>query len=97
MKVDNSCERFYLTFAKRFDTLHTMSRTVKESPAKQPPLATGQVWELDDANLEIRLVGKTLVHYKHFVGKTKRAPVSLAGIKELTQFLKVHKAVLIEP
>ena len=56
---------------------------------------TGQVWQLADSKLEIGLVGKTLVHYKHFKGDTKRAPISLSGKTVLEKYLKENKAVLV--
>lgn len=59
-------------------------------------LRSGQVWELQDSNLLIGLIGKTLVHYKHYKGKTKRAPISLTGIKVLEEYLKENKAILVQ-
>lgn len=47
-----------------------------------------------DSNLEIGVVGKTLVHYKHYKGQLKRVPVSLASKRELGKFLREQKAVL---
>jgi hypothetical protein len=58
---------------------------------------TGQIWELNDSNLEIGLVGKTLVHYKLYKGKTKRAPTSLAPKNVLKKYLEKKKAVLTGP
>lgn len=55
---------------------------------------TGQVWELEGSNLHIGIVGKTLVHYKHFKGDLKRAPNSLAPKTVLEEYLKKNKAVL---
>jgi len=60
------------------------------------PLQSGQVWELADSNLQIGLVGKTLVHYKHYKGKTKRAPISLAAKYVLEKYLKENKAILVQ-
>lgn len=54
------------------------------------------MWELQDSNLQIGLIGKTLVHYKHYKGKTKRAPISLTGIKVLEEYLKENKAILVQ-
>ena len=58
-------------------------------------LASGQVWRMAASNLQIDLVGKTLVHYKLHKGTAKRAPVSLSGKKALERFLKQNKAVLV--
>jgi len=55
----------------------------------------GQVWQMDDSNVEIQLVGKRLVHYKLYKGETKRAPVSLAGKDALQKFLTANKGILI--
>ena len=73
--------------------LKDMTRT---SRLPQEPLQSGQIWELPDSNLQIDLVGKTLVHYKHYKGKTKRAPISLAGKKALEKYLKANKATLVQ-
>ena len=59
------------------------------------PFQSGQIWRLEDSNLQIGLVGKTLVHYKHYKGNTKRAPISLAGKKVLEKYLKDKKAILV--
>ena len=59
-----------------------------------PPFETGQVWELTDSQLHIVSVGKLLVHYKHFQGNAKRAPVSLANKVALEKSLIKQKAVL---
>jgi hypothetical protein len=52
------------------------------------------MWELKDSNLQIDLVGKRLVHYKHFKGKTKRAPISIVAIRVLEKYLQENDAVL---
>jgi len=59
------------------------------------PFESGQIWQLEDSNLQIGLVGKTLVHYKHYKGNTKRAPISLAGKTVLEKYLREKKAVLV--
>ena len=60
------------------------------------PLESGQVWQLGDSNLQIQLVGKRLVHYKHFKGKNHRAPISLSGKEVLEKYLKVNKGILVQ-
>ena len=69
----------------------TPKKVIKTPP---PPLQTGQVWELEGSNVHIGLIGKTLVHYKHFKGDTKRAPISLSGKTVLEKYLKENKAIL---
>lgn len=59
-----------------------------------PALETGQVWEMANSNLRIGLIGKTLVHYKHYKGTSPRASVSLTGKAALKEYLVKHKAVL---
>ena len=60
----------------------------------KPVLASGQIWAVQDSQLRIGLIGKTLVHFKCFKAHMKRAPNSLTSIKDLQQFLRRHKAVL---
>lgn len=71
-----------------------------KAPKSRPPaitFETGQIWEMTDSNLRIGLIGKTLVHYKHYRGAAPRASVSLANKGVLEQFLIKHKAVLAPP
>ena len=65
-----------------------------EKTSAQTLFQNGQIWKMVDSSLQIDLVGKTLVHYKHYKGETKRAPVSLASKEVLAKFLKQNKAVL---
>ena len=60
------------------------------------PLQSGQIWQMEASNLQIELVGKTLVHYKLHKGTTKRTPISLSGKKVFEQYLKQNKAVLVQ-
>ncbi len=60
------------------------------------PLQSGQIWQMEGSLLRIGLVGKTLVHYKHFKGEAKRSPISLSGKAVLEKFLMVHKAILLQ-
>ena len=59
-----------------------------------PSVVTGQVWKLADSNVEITLVGRTLVHYRHAKQCIKRAPTLLLGKVALEEFLRKNKAVL---
>jgi hypothetical protein len=59
-----------------------------------PPLQTGQIWQMEDSNLQVELMGKLLVHYKLFRGNAKRARISLAGIEVVQNYLKKNNAVL---
>jgi len=70
-----------------------MKRQARISAAQ---FENGQVWQMDDSNVEIQLVGKRLVHYKLYKGETKRAPVSLAGKEALQKFLTANKGVLVQ-
>ena len=64
----------------------------RETP--RAPLEKGQKWELKDSSIQIGIVGKRLVHYKHFKGQIKRAPLSIASIPVLETYLNENKAVL---
>jgi hypothetical protein len=61
------------------------------------PFVTGQVWQMQNSRLQIGMIGKTLVHYKHFRGNTARSPVSLTGRAALEKFLRENDAVLVKP
>ena len=61
------------------------------------PFESGQVWQMEGSQLEIRLIGKTLVHYKHYKGEMKRSPVSLLNKDALEKFLLANQAVLAQP
>lgn len=62
---------------------------------KRLELQNGQVWQVRDSNIQIQLVGKRLVHYKLFKGKTKRPAVSVSGKDVVEGYLKEHKATLV--
>jgi hypothetical protein len=72
-----------------------LTKKMKNDVSEPAPLHSGQVWQMVDSNLQIGLVGRTLVHYKHYKGQLKRAPISLASKKELGKFLRQNKAVLL--
>jgi hypothetical protein len=63
-------------------------------PASHQPFASGQIFALDGSRIEIGMVGKRLVHYKHFQGTLQRAPISLATKESLDEFLLERNAVL---
>jgi hypothetical protein len=73
-----------------------MKNANQEKPTSLLLLQAGQVWQMKSSQLRIGAVGKTLVHYKHFQGQTKRCPTSRSGRAVLERFLKIHKAVLIQ-
>lgn len=52
---------------------------------------------MENSNLHIGLIGKTLVHYKHYKGGFQRAPLSLAGKVVLEKYLIENEAVLVNP
>ena len=37
---------------------------MKQSRILQEQLQNGQIWEMENSNVQIKLVGKRLVHYK---------------------------------
>ena len=51
---------------------------------------------MEDANLQVEMIGKLLVHYKLFRGNAKRAPISLSAIGVIENYLKKNNAVLVE-
>jgi hypothetical protein len=63
------------------------------TPAKE--LESGQIWRMQDSQLEVGLVGKHLVHYKLIKGETKRTPTSLSPKKTVETYLRQNRAVLV--
>lgn len=59
------------------------------------PFESGQIWQLGESRLKIGLVGKRLVHYKHFTGMANASPVYLSGKDALEKLLQKHRAVLL--
>jgi len=62
--------------------------------APQQPLAAGQLWRMPEAELQVAMVGKLLVHYKLGKPNAVRVPNSCNCIKTIEKYLKTHKAVL---
>jgi hypothetical protein len=58
------------------------------------PLEAGQVWRMAEANLQVGMVGKLLVHYKLGKPNAIRVANSCNGIKTIEKYLRAHKAVL---
>ncbi len=73
-----------------------MKNTMPKNRMPLQPFQSGQIWQMEGSRLRIGLVGKTLVHYKHFKGEVKRSPISLSGKAALERFLRVNKAILIQ-
>ena len=74
----------------------TMKKKLQKNRLTLPPFENGQVWQMADSSLRIGLVGKTLVHYKHYKPAAKRPPVLLSGKWVLEEFLQKNEAVLVE-
>ena len=58
------------------------------------PLAKGQLWKMEDKQIEIMEVGKTLTHYRLYQNQ-KRVPISLGGIGAVQSYLKTNRAKLV--
>ena len=61
---------------------------------RQQPLEAGQLWRMAEANLQVGMVGKLLVHYKLGKPDAVRVPNSCNCIKTIEKYLKAKKAVL---
>ncbi len=71
---------------------------IKTKPARrlpQKPLEAGQLWRMAEANLQVGMVGKLLVHYKLGKPNAVRTANSCSGIKTIEKYLKANKAVLV--
>ena len=64
---------------------------------RQQPLEAGQLWRMAEANLQVGMVGKLLVHYKLGKPNAVRVPNSCNCIKTIEKYLKAKKAVLALP
>ena len=60
------------------------------------PLQAGQVWRMQEMNLQVGMVGKLLVHYKLAKPDAVRIPNSCSGITTVEKYLKKNKAVLVK-
>lgn len=70
--------------------------SVRTTPSSTTALEEGQIWHMAGSRLRIRQVGRTLVHYSHFRGESRRSPILLANIATVQHFLKTNKATLAE-
>jgi hypothetical protein len=71
-------------------------RNIKPSRrVRQKPLEAGQLWRMAEANLQVGMVGKLLVHYKLGKPNAIRVANSCNGIKTIEKYLKDNKAVLL--
>ncbi len=72
-----------------------MVKTKPTNRLHRPPLEAGQVWRMAEANLQVGMVGKLLVHYKLGKPDAIRIANSCTAIKTVEKYLKTHKAVLV--
>lgn len=73
-----------------------VKKPAKTPKARRPDLQDGQVWKVNEQDrVQIRLVGKRLVHYRHFKGGNVRPPTLFAGKDVLEKFLATNKAMLV--
>ncbi len=77
------------------DNLAIIENMKRKKTVPPKSVATGQTWQMTDSNIEITLVGRTLVHYKHLKPGVKRAPTLLLNKTALEEFLRKTKAVLV--
>ena len=72
-----------------------MSKITSPRRIRRQPLAAGQLWRMAEGNLQVRMVGKLLVHYKLGKPNAVRVPNSCNCIKTIEKYLKARKAVLV--
>ena len=71
-----------------------MTKNKPSRRVRQQPLEAGQLWRMAEANLQVGMVGKLLVHYKLGRPDAVRVANSCNGIKTIEKYLKTNKAVL---
>ena len=72
-----------------------MTKIKPSRRVRQQPLEAGQLWRMAEANLQVGMVGKLLVHYKLGKPNAVRVANSCNGIKTIEKYLKANKAVLV--
>ena len=72
-----------------------MKKTKTKRRARWQPLEEGQVWRMAEANLQVGMVGKLLVHYKLGKPNAIRVSNSINSIATIEKYLKANKAVLV--
>src|ERR1700691_5690535 len=72
----------------------TMIKIKPSRRIRQKPLEAGQLWRMAEANLQVGMVGKLLVHYKLGKPNAVRVANSCNGIQTIEKYLKAHKAAL---
>lgn len=61
------------------------------------PLEKGQLWQVDNLQLEIVELGKRLTHYRLLRGvKQKGVPVKMGRREEIEAYLKANRAKLVK-
>ena len=73
-----------------------MNKAKKKSRISRRELVSGQIWRMADSDLQVELVGTTLVHYKLFRANIKRTPTSMSVKRVVVDYLKKNKAVLVD-
>ena len=73
-----------------------MTKRTRNKPDSAPVYSfhTGQIWQWNDSSVQIKLVGKTLVHYRHYRRGIKRPPVQLSSKRVLERLLQENDATL---
>jgi len=71
-----------------------MNKSKSPVRIRQQLLEAGQLWRMAEAELQVVMVGKLLVHYKLGKRNAVRVPHSCNGIKTIEKYLKAKKAVL---
>src|SRR2546425_2727129 len=71
-----------------------MKKITRKSKKVVAPFESGQIWQLGEARLKIGLVGKRLVHYRHYKG-AHASPIFLCAKDVLEKRFQEHRAVLL--
>jgi len=74
----------------------SMKNPPQQKTVTAQPFQSGQIWQMENSHVRIGEVGKTLVHYKLLKGELKRGPNRLTGKHALQDFLKDHRAILVQ-
>jgi hypothetical protein len=79
----------------KLNALFILANVKQRNKSSVMTLQTGQLWRVEDSNLQITHVGKRLIHYQRTKGQTKRSPIRMSAKLDLEKYLKEHGGVLL--
>lgn len=73
-----------------------MNKTKQKKPAPVKALANGQIWRMAASDLEIKEVGRLLVHYKLLRKDGRKTVTTMSAMRVVNEYLNENRAVLVQ-